>query len=814
MSETQTVSPDPVTENIHDTLSLMFTEGEVIMVSHTVCGTGGLVKHPFNSIAAGASFAEAMDRDPAVTNIYVNLQQLKSGSTSDKRTDVAQYKRFLVDIDRKVKEVDGRKVNANEEEHAELLKVTIEVNRWISGLLESHPLVADSGNGYHLSWDLRPDAFTSSIPCIHDNQALIKDCLLAVKQRFDSELVDIDSSVSEPEQIIRLEGTHNRRNPETEGRPHRQSRILSRAGKAVSKAQLGLLAAKYEAPTFKAGGGKGPKSDAPLLHPDFDEDAWWDHYEPVFTKVGENNGWQITSICPPTYEGESTGHRHTGSYLSGFRFDGERPEFNCFSDHSEMTFGDVMRKVHEFFPTYKGKLYDWKDDFSAFDIDPVDVMPESAVKPNGHAPEGSGECNSKGTLCPTCNAQLIVGAFDQECKACIEKLEPGTTTGAEEHVLVGNAEGENVYVSVTHMDRLIPQPLEWMWDQRLLKDALNLFAGKPEKCKSLGGCEIAAILSTGRHWPDGKPNTMGPRIVLIMMSEDGLANVIWGRLAAAGADMSRVKAVNGVIVGEDMRRKKKKRLLALKTDLAALRSLVRKYPDAGLIIVDPISSYYGCNANKVQEVKPVLDGMKQLCEDMHIAILAIAHTNKRSDVDALQQVSGDTSVGGSFRAGWTFSEDPDKEGEFLMANNKGNNAKDKSGLRLRPVGKVIRFPDSTEHEYPKIEWMGKTNLRAQDVQDKEKANTKNGNQDRKVSMAKSLLLMKFAQRREYKCSDLYDEASKEDISADTMKRARRQLGESKELDIIVEDRRGSGGGYWWAIYNPEHQPTITPDDVI
>ena len=122
----------------------------------------------------------------------------------------------------------------------------------------------------------------------------------------------------------------------------------------------------------------------------------------------------------------------------------------------------------------------------------------------------------------------------------------------------------------------------------------------------------------------------------------------------------------------------------------------------------PFPPNYGCNANKVEKVKPVLDGLKRLCEEAHIAILAVAHTNTRSDVDALQAVSRDTSVCGSFRAGWKFSEDPGKEGEFLMTNNKGNHAKDKSGLRVRPVGTLVRFPDGAEHEYPKIEWLGKT----------------------------------------------------------------------------------------------------------
>ena len=74
------------------------------------------------------------------------------------------------------------------------------------------------------------------------------ECLKAIGQRFDNELVKIDTSLSEPEQIIRLWGTWNRRDPETEGRPHRQSRILEKARGTVSLAQLGMLELEYRAP--------------------------------------------------------------------------------------------------------------------------------------------------------------------------------------------------------------------------------------------------------------------------------------------------------------------------------------------------------------------------------------------------------------------------------------------------------------------------------------------------------------------------------------------------------------------------------------
>jgi RecA-family ATPase len=87
--------------------------------------------------------------------------------------------------------------------------------------------------------------------------------------------------------------------------------------------------------------------------------------------------------------------------------------------------------------------------------------------------------------------------------------------------------------------------------------------------------------------------------------------------------------------------------------LSAPKALVKRYPDAGLVVVDPISSYHGCDSNKAQEVKPVLDGLKLLYEECDIAMLLITHFSKRRDVDALQSVAGDTSIGGTVRSGWT-----------------------------------------------------------------------------------------------------------------------------------------------------------------
>ncbi len=406
---------------IHATLSLMFQDGDAIIISHLRADSSKIAKDAFARIDQAAAFAEALDQDPTVTNIYVNLQQLKSGSTTDKRQDVEQYTHFLVDIDRRHKKVDGVRVNASEEERASLRKAADEVSQWVSGILEAYPRVADSGNGFHLCWLLRPNPYTDAIAPNEENQTIYKQCLLAIKHRFDSESVEIDPSLSEPEQIIRLWGTHNRRDPETPGRPHRQSHILEKARGTVSLAQLEQLECEYYA---LARTGSAPHGDAPPLHEDFDETSWWDHYSEVFTQDGEHDGWQVTCICPATYEGtDAPGHRHTGSTLTGVRFDRGAAEFHCFSDdHCDMSFGQLVKHLNQYYAPFPGKIWDrGDDDFSDFaeDVDSEDGLPEltPAVKPNG----SDESYNKKGTSCPTCKKATITGALDRECKDCIDK---------------------------------------------------------------------------------------------------------------------------------------------------------------------------------------------------------------------------------------------------------------------------------------------------------------------------------------------------------------------------------------------------------
>ena len=217
--------------------------------------------------------------------------------------------------------------------------------------------------------------------------------------------------------------------------------------------------------------------------------------------------------------------------------------------------------------------------FAKGGLDPADYRPGTVVPCeicgkgcSSEAGGGSGRCAEH------TEAALALKQSEAPAAVSCEAAAASVASGGEEDILVGTKKGDNVYVSVTHMHLIDGEPYEWLWDQRLLRNALNFFAGKPERCKSLGALEVAAVVSTGKDWPDGRKNTLGPRTVLVMMSEDSVKKAIWGRLKNAGADMSRIKAVTGVIVGDEMRLKKKKRAVALAKDLSTITALIKKFP--------------------------------------------------------------------------------------------------------------------------------------------------------------------------------------------------------------------------------------------
>ena len=121
--------------------------------------------------------------------------------------------RLLIDID--YDRPTG--IGATDAEKEAAYKKTLEIRDYLRGRGWPEPIIADSGNGYHL-------VYRVDLPC--DDDGLIEKVLALLAARFDGGGVKIDRTVFNPARIVRLYGTLAAKGDNTLERPHRLSKIL------------------------------------------------------------------------------------------------------------------------------------------------------------------------------------------------------------------------------------------------------------------------------------------------------------------------------------------------------------------------------------------------------------------------------------------------------------------------------------------------------------------------------------------------------------------------------------------------------------
>jgi hypothetical protein len=199
---------------VRETLRLLVAPGAVFElralypVEYRVFGSGDLDK-----AAVWATGQAALEK-----NVYVTLNSLAESLRETGRAaadgDVVSRRWLLVDID---PERDGT-VSATDAEKEQAREVALAVKAWLHEQGFPEPVLADSGNGWHLLYPI-------DLPAA--DQGLVKRSLQALAARFNTATVKIDTSVFNPSRITKLYGTVARKGLSDSARPHRKSAIMS-----------------------------------------------------------------------------------------------------------------------------------------------------------------------------------------------------------------------------------------------------------------------------------------------------------------------------------------------------------------------------------------------------------------------------------------------------------------------------------------------------------------------------------------------------------------------------------------------------------
>lgn len=340
-------------------------------------------------------------------------------------------------------------------------------------------------------------------------------------------------------------------------------------------------------------------------------------------------------------------------------------------------------------------------------------------------------------------------------------------------------------LDVVSLDEVPEKDIEWLWEGRIPVGMLTLLAGDSGTGKSFLSEDIAARLSRGEAWPDGKANTYPPSVTIFLAAEDPLAEVTAPRMSAMGGDKSKVKVVRATVLVDG-----KQRMFSLGEDLEELRELVLRY-DAKAVVVDPINAYLGggkVDNYKDPEVRAVLTPLAQLADELRIAVIGIMHLSKAAQAQVLYRIGGSVAFAAVARAVFFVSRDKDDNDRRLFTNPKMSGAKEADSRAYRMVGVQPRGA--------RLQWEpDPVEITAADAMKEETPQSKHTKKAEATEWLKDFLRDGKKAHR-----DVLAAAMEMGYSKSTVDRAK------KAARVISRDERGERGeilGHFWYLPQPK-----------
>ena len=318
-----------------------------------------------------------------------------------------------------------------------------------------------------------------------------------------------------------------------------------------------------------------------------------------------------------------------------------------------------------------------------------------------------------------------------------------------------------------------PTPIIWLWLYRFAMGKLNLLVGDPGVGKSFLSLDLASRVTVGGCWPDG--NNLPDEVnraplgkVILLTSEDGLADTVRPRLDHMGGDCSKVVVVKGVRLpnGEQdnilscTKKSAPMDFFDLSRHLELLEGEIERQENVRLVVIDPLSAYYGTKTDTHRDsaVRSILSELAEIAERHNICIIGIAHLRKSTSEAAIYRVIGSIGQIAAARTSWVIRRDQDDEERRKFVCLKNNLSLEKPGLAFRIEGGSVVYEDEIL-----------TETAEQLFYDEQ-------NQGPKLQEAIEFLDSYLADDPNPKVVELDDKARKKGISTRTLRRAKKALG--------------------------------------
>lgn len=195
--------------------------------------------------------------------------------------------------------------------------------------------------------------------------------------------------------------------------------------------------------------------------------------------------------------------------------------------------------------------------------------------------------------------------------------------------------------------KISPEPVRWLWKDRVPEGMITVIAGRPGGSKSLFSARLARDVS--------KKGT-----VILSCAEDSEKHMTVPRLKANGARLDRI------ILQEEPR---------LPEDIERLTMLVKKFK-VRLMVLDPINVHLSDGVSRYNDsVRKATQPLKKLCAETGLAVVLVDHVLKNVPRSAhpLSAIGGASSgLSAAARMVYIVGRDPDDKDRIILCNIKSN----------------------------------------------------------------------------------------------------------------------------------------------
>jgi P4 family phage/plasmid primase-like protien len=215
-------------QNIADAIRILFEPGQVVELRAPKAGKFGTISGYFSDHEKLAQ--ELADLSGGVGAVYYTLNPVNASllarannrtktnstnTTSDAPDNITRRRWLLVDCD----PVRPSDISSTAEEKQAAKQLVSDVKMHLKALGWPEPVIADSGNGYHLLYHV-------DLPNDNSTRALVESVLKALASRFDNDAVKIDQKVFNASRITKAYGTMACKGDSIPERPHRLSKMF------------------------------------------------------------------------------------------------------------------------------------------------------------------------------------------------------------------------------------------------------------------------------------------------------------------------------------------------------------------------------------------------------------------------------------------------------------------------------------------------------------------------------------------------------------------------------------------------------------